>query len=204
MKQRLVAIVAALSAAGLGAGAIVFVNWNDATIERVIVDVDGWTLMERDSCVPRACALTSCVQAQNHLTDAGSTCVPRLVACDWRITQGIRDAAAAAGVTLGPKKYQRLELGTLRCPGEDGGFTWTVPRADSGWPVIADVVPEVTPRCVRAPLDGGALCQRSERDGGFRYFGAGNVFLSSESNGHAQCEPCGCSVMYGDNPDVDL
>jgi hypothetical protein len=204
MRARLLAIVSALTAAGLGAGALVFVQWNEPhSIEHVVLNMQDWPLMDSDSCVPRACGLQACVTAQNHLTDAGTGCVTRLVACDWRITQRMRDAAAESGATLGPKKYQRLEIGTLRCPGRDGGFTWAVPLDDAGWPIVADVA-EVTPRCVRAPLDGGQLCRRSERDGGFRYFGAGNVFPASESNGHASCEPCGCAVMSGDNAEVDL
>lgn len=204
MRVRLLAIVAAISAAGLGAGALVFVRWNEPhVIDRVVLNVDGWELLDSDSCVPRACGLAACAQAQDHLADAGSSCVTRLVACDWRITARMRAAATGAGVTLGPKKYQRLEVGALRCPGSDGGFVWAVPMSDAGWPMIADVAPAVTPRCVRAPLDGGLGCTRRLADGGTRFFGTGNVMPVDAGVG-AQCEPCGCGVMFGDNPNVDL
>lgn len=201
MRQRLLAIVATLTAAGLGAGSLLFVQWNEPhVIEHMVLDVDGWSLMDSDSCVPRACGTARCVTAQNHLTDAGTGCVVRLVACDWRVTPRMRAAASASGV--GPKRYQRIEVGALRCSGADGGFAWAVPLDDAGWPVVADFA-EVTPRCVRAPLDGGQLCRRRLPDGGTRYFGAGNVMPVSESNGHATCEPCGCAVVFGDG-DGDL
>lgn len=204
MRQRLLALVATLTAAGLGAGSLVFIKWNEPhLIEHFVANVDGWELMDSDSCVPRACGTAKCTAAQNHLADAGTGCVVRLVACDWRVTPRMRAAASANGVALGPKKYQRIEVGAMRCPGADGGFAWAVALDDAGWPIVADVA-EVTPRCVRAPLDGGQLCRRSERDGGFRYFGAGNVFPADESNGHAQCEACGCAVVFGDDAEVDL
>jgi hypothetical protein len=202
MRARLLAIIAALSAAGLGSGALVFVRWNEPhAIEHVVANVSGWDLMDSDSCVPRACNTAACTTAQNHLTDAGSPCVTRLVACDWRITERMRAAASASGVTLGAKKYQRLEVGALRCPGADGGFTWAVPLTDAGWPIVSDVV-AVTPRCVRAPLDGGLGCQRRFPDGGTRFFGTGNVMPVDAGVG-ASCEPVACSVMFGDG-DRDL
>lgn len=203
MRARLLAILGAMTAAGLGAGALTFVQWNEPhVLEHVVANVQDWDLMDSDSCVPRACALPSCVVAQNHLADAGTGCVTRLVACDWRITPRMRAAAAESGVTLGPKKYQRLEVGALRCPGADGGFAWAVPLTDAGWPVVGDVA-EMTPRCVRAPLDGGTNCVRRLPDGGTRFFGTGNVMPVDAGVG-AQCEPCGCSVMFGDDPSVDL
>ena len=55
-------------------------------------------------------------------------------------------------------------------------------------------------RCVAAPSDGGTACRRSERDGGFRYFGADNSMLRSESNGHATCEATPCVVLAGESP----
>lgn len=202
MKQRLLAIVSAMTAAGLGAGALVFVQWHEPhSIEHMVLDVQNWSLMDSDSCVPRACNTTPCVTAQNHLTDAGTGCVTRLVACDWRVTPRMREAAAESGVTLGPKKYQRLELGVLRCSGADGGFAWAVPLNDAGWPVVSDVV-EVTPRCVRAPT-GNSTCLRAETDGGSRFFGELNVFPAGEARGTG-CEACGCAVVFGDNPDTDL
>jgi hypothetical protein len=204
MKQRLLAIVAALTSAGIGAGALVFVQWNEPhVIEHVALDIQGWDLMDADSCSVRACNTAACLAVEDHLIDAGTGCIAQWGACDWRVTPRMRAAAAESGVTLSPKKYQRLEVGLLRCPAADGGVHRTVPLTDAGWPVISDVA-EVTPRCVRAPLDGGTNCQRSERDGGFRYFGAGNVMPAVESNGHASCEPVGCVIVFGDNPDTDL
>jgi hypothetical protein len=95
MRQRLLAIIAALSAAGIGGGALVFVQWNEPhSIEHVVVNVQDWDLMDSTSCDPRACNTAACTTAQNHLTDAGSACVTRLVACDWRITPRMRTAAA--------------------------------------------------------------------------------------------------------------
>jgi hypothetical protein len=203
MRQRLLAIIAALSAAGIGGGALVFVQWNEPhSIEHVVVNVQDWDLMDSTSCDPRACNTAACTTAQNHLTDAGSACVTRLVACDWRITPRMRTAAAESGVTLGPKKYQRLEVGALRCPGADGGFAWAVPLTDAGWPVVSDVV-AVTPRCVRAPHDGGLGCNRRLDDGGLRFFGTGNVMPADAGVG-AQCEPVGCSIIFGDDPSEDL
>ena len=55
-------------------------------------------------------------------------------------------------------------------------------------------------RCVAAPADGGTLCQRSERDGGYRYFGAGNRMERGESNGHASCVDVPCVVHAGEEP----
>jgi hypothetical protein len=71
--------------------------------------------------------------------------------------------------------------------------------------VVASRAPE-PPRlpCVRAPLDGGTDCQRmgTDRFGGPRYFGAGNAFPVGLAIG-TQCEPCPCTVMFGNNPAVD-
>lgn len=204
MRQRLLILVSTLTAAGLGAGSLVFVQWNEPhVVEHVVVNVRDWTLMDADSCAPRACTLPACTTAQAHLTDAGTGCVTRLVACDWRITPRMRTAAAESGVTMGPKRYQRLEIGALRCPAVDGGVLWAVPLNDAGWPVIADVVPAVTPRCVRAPHDGGLGCVRRLPDGGTRYFGAGNVMPADAGVG-AQCEPCGCVIVFGDSAENDL
>jgi hypothetical protein len=202
MKQRLLAIVAALASAGIGAGALVFVRWNAPhTIEHVVLNVQGWDLMDADSCTVRACNTAACTTAQNHLNDAGTGCVTQLAACDWRITDRMRAAAAESGVTLGPKKYQRLEIGVLRCPASDGGVHRTAPLTDAGWPIVSDVV-AVPPRCVRAPLDGGLGCVRRLDDGGTRYFGAGNVMPADAGVG-AACEACGCRIFYGDS-EADL
>lgn len=198
MHQRLLAL-AALVAAG-GAGVVYFVNFEDAKAERALVDVGSWEILDRDSCSISTCNTAQCVAAQNILTDAGSQCAPRFVDCDFRIGQRVRNLAADAGVSLSPKKYQRIRLVGLRCP-VDGGFAYGVPMTDAGWPVYATSTQ--TPRCVRAPLDGGTTCRRRFPDGGTRFFGTGNVFPSSEAAG-SNCEPCGCSVFFGDRPDSDL
>jgi len=204
MRQRLLALVAAMTAAGLGAGSLVFINWNEPhVIEHFVANVRDWELMDSDSCVPRACTLPACATAENHLADAGTGCVTRLVACDWRVTPSMRAAATESGVTLGPKKYQRLEVGTLRCTGADGGFAWAVPLTDAGWPVIADVAPEIGPRCVRAPVSNLTCLRDPPGAAPARFFGELNVFPAAEASG-AGCEPVGCAVMFGDHPDVEL
>lgn len=202
MKQRLLALVAAVSA--LGAGAALFFNWESATVELTIPDTGSWEQVDRSSCSTAACVGTNerCTAAQNHLTDAGSSCVPRFVDCDFRISQRMRNCFADAGVAVSSAKYQRVRLIALRCPGIDGGQAFGVPFDDAGCPIDGELV--ATPLCVRAPVVGGTGCKRSEGDGGFRYFGAGNVFPASLSNGDATCQPVACSVFYGDNPDVDL
>lgn len=64
--------------------------------------------------------------------------------------------------------------------------------------------------CVQAPLDGGGNCLGRWEDPfhgrrlGWRYNGAGNAFPARDSNGDPSCEPVGCAVLFGDNPDVDL
>lgn len=200
MRQRILALAAALSA--LGAGSVVFLRWETAEVDRVLENPSQWEWVDRDSCTVRACSSNACQRALDHLQDAGSACVPRLVACDFRVSQRMRNCFADAGVAISSKKYQRLELTAIRCPGVDGGLTFGTAFDDAGCPVDAAAV--TTPRCVRAPVAGGTGCRRSERDGGFRYFGAGNVFPAAESNGHVSCEPVGCSVVFGDNPDTDL
>lgn len=207
MKQRLTQLAAAVLAAGVagGAGVVVFVNWESGDVERVVVDIDGWQMLDRDSCSARACGANQCDVARNHLADAGlSQCDPRFAACDWRVSSKMRTCLERNGVTLGPKKYHRVELLALRCPVAGGGFSWGVPVDDAGCPIWASSSAEVTPRCVRAPVAGGTGCQRSVGDGGFRYFGAGNVFPAALSNSHASCEPVNCTVLYGDDPAVDL
>lgn len=199
MKQRLLALAATVAA--LGAGTVVFLNWESGALEAQLADVGNWEAIDRDSCSMRACNASSCVQAQNVLADAGSACLTRFVACDFRVGPALRNRAADAGVTLGPKKYQRIELIALRCPAIDGGFSFGVPMDDSGWPIYA-VTPNVTPRCVRAPA-GNSTCLRALSDGGTRFFGELNVFPAAEARGTG-CEPCGCTVMFGDDPAVDL
>lgn len=200
MKARLAALAAAVSL--LGAGAALFFNWESAEVEGTITSVGNWEMIDKSSCTMRLCNAPACDVARDHLADAGrASCDPRFFACDFRITQKVRNLAADAGVTLGPQKYQRLELVALRCPAIDGGFAFGVPMDDSGWPIYA--VSQTVPRCVRAPLDGGLTCRRDEKDGGSRFFGTGNVFPSGEAIGTG-CEACGCTVVYGDSADTDL
>lgn len=199
MRARLLALAALVGS--LGAGVVVFVNWNTGEVDRTIDSFGVFEVVDRSSCSTSACNTAQCTAAQNILIDAGSVCVPRFADCDFRIGQKVRNLAADAGAQLGPQKYQRLRLIALRCPAADGGVAFGVPFDDNGWPIYA--VATQTPRCVRAPLDGGLNCRRALSDGGTRFFGTGNVMPSTEATG-AQCEPVGCSVVYGDNPDTDL
>jgi hypothetical protein len=200
MKQRLLALAAAAAAAV--AGSILFIDWD--TGQPVTESRPGvFEFLDRDQCeLGAACTATRCVEANNHWIDGGSGCRARLASCEVRVGAHARAWAADAGMALGPGLYQNLRFLGALCPARDGGQNFAVPMGGDGLPQFTSIA-AVTPRCVRAPADGGQLCRRSERDGGFRYFGAGNVFPVSESNGHASCEPCGCVVMSGDK-DTDL
>lgn len=200
MKQRLLALAAAVSA--LAGGSVVFFNWESGKPERVVVDVDGWQMLDRDSCSVRLCNAGQCDAARNHLADGGygATCDPRFVACDWRVSPKMRSCLMDAGVALGTKKYQRVELLALRCL-VDGGVAWGVPVDDAGCPIWATSSAAVTPRCVRAPA-GNTTCRRLLPDGGSRFFGELNVFPAAEATGTG-CEAVGCTVMFGDT-DGDL
>ncbi len=199
MKQKLLALAALL--ATLGAGAIVFVNFESAKPDPKLTSVGNLEVLDLKGCTTRACNAGQCIQVQNILVDAGSSCLPRFAACDMRIGQALRNKATDAGVALGPQKYQRLEVVALRCPAVDGGFSFGVPFDDAGWPLYAATV--ATPLCVRAPLDGGQLCRRSLPDGGTRFNGKGNVFPASQAAG-SNCDQVACSVFLGDNPDTSL
>lgn len=201
MKQRLIAFATAVSL--LGGGAALFFNWESATVEFTVADTGSWEQVDRSSCTASACVGSNqrCAVAQNHLTDAGSSCTPRFIECDFRVSQRMRNCFADAGASLGAAKYQRVQLIALRCPGVDGGLAFGVPFDDAGCPIDAEAI--VTPPCVRAPLDGGLNCRRDELDGGSRFFGTGNVFPASLAVG-TQCEPVACRVMFGDNPDTDF
>jgi len=199
MKQRLLALAALVAAAG--AGTVLFVNWEDGTIAGRIEDVGSWELIDRANVTMSACNSAQCTTAQNILTDAGSSCIPRFADGDFRVSARMRACFADAGVTMGAQKYQRLRLIALRCAGTDGGFAFGVPMDDAGCPIFAVAV--TTPRCVRAPLDGGANCRRLLPDGGTVFFGTGNVFPAAEAAG-SNCDACGCTVIYGDDPSVDL
>ncbi len=199
MKQKLIAL--ALAVGALGAGGALFFNWESATVSNVIEDVGNWEQVDRSSCTSAACNTTQCQVAKDHLLDAGSACVPRLVDCDFRVSNRMRACLSDAGVTLNAKKYQRLELVALRCPGKDGGLAFGTPFDDAGCPVYASLA--VTPLCVRAPLDGGLTCRRDEHDGGSRFFGTGNVFPATEAAG-SNCEAVSCRVFYGDDANTSL
>lgn len=199
MKQKLLALALALSA--LGAGVIVFARWESGSIDPTLESAGSLEVVLKSNCTTSACSTTDCIQAQNVLTDAGSACVPRVADCDFRVGPRLRALATDAGVTLGPKKYQRLRMIALRCPGSDGGFVFGVPTNDAGWPVYSAV--QTAPTCVRAPLDGGSGCRKVLPDGGSVFFGTGNVFPAARSTG-TQCEQVACSVIFGDNPDTDL
>lgn len=198
MRQKILALAALIAAAG--AGTVWFVNFEDAHVERGFINIGAWEVIDMDSVTMRACNTQQCTAAQNILEDAGSSCIPRFAAADFRIGQRLRNLATDAGVTLGSQKYQRIELIAMRCPGVDGGFAFGVPMTDAGWPIYAVAV--TPPRCVRAPTDGGS-CLRRLPDAGAVFFGVGNVMPVDAGVG-AQCEPCGCGVMFGDNPAVDL
>lgn len=197
-KPRLIALAAVVSAAG--AGSIIFANWDTGL--PVQAPPGAFEILNKSTCTQAACGALLCLQANDVLADAGSSCTTRLGTCDFRVGQQARDWAADAGLTLGPQRYQRLRLVGLRCAGADGGFSFGIPMDDTGFPQFASVAQQ-TPLCVRAPLDGGGNCNRDEHDGGSRFFGKGNVFPAGDAIG-SSCEPVNCTVMYGDNADVDL
>jgi hypothetical protein len=88
----------------------------------------------------------------------------------------------------------------MRCPAQGGGFAYDIPTTDAGWPLY--MVSTTTPRCARAPLDGGTACLRDDGSGP-RFFGTGNVFPAAQAAG-ANCDQVECTVLYGDNPDTSL
>lgn len=195
MKQKLLALAALVSAAG--AGSLLLADWD--TGQPVAPPPGGFEVLDRDSCTVSACGILGCLNANNVLADAGSPCVTRLADCDVRIGAKARAWLSDAGLSLGPKPYQRVRFVGLRCP-VDGGFSYGVPMNDEGLPQFSSAS-AVTPRCVRAPA-GNSTCLRAETDGGARYFGEGNVFPVAEARGSG-CEACGCVVMSGDS-DGDL
>jgi hypothetical protein len=185
MRARLLALAALVAAAG--AGTLLLVDWD--TAQPVKAPPGAFEFIDRSTCAVAACGAQLCIQADNVLVDAGSACTTRLVTCDVRVGQQARDWAADAGLTLGAKRYQRIRFVGLRCPGADGGSSFSVTTQ--------------TPRCVRAPLDGGLDCLRTPPGGAPTFFGTGNVFAAGEASG-TQCEPVSCAVVFGDNPDTDL
>jgi hypothetical protein len=200
MRQRLLAIAAVAAAAV--AGSVLFINWDTG---RVAQQPQGaFEFLDRSQCQLGAACNAAQLRVANAIwADAGSSCSARFANCDVRVGAQARAWAADAGLTLGPQNYQRLRFLGALCPAADGGQNFTVPMGDDGLPQFMSIAQQ-TPGCVRAPVAGGTSCQRSEGDGGFRYFGAGNVFPAALSNGDPSCQPVGCSVFFGDNPDIDL
>lgn len=199
MKQRLLALAAVVAAAG--AGTLVFVNWDTGLPDTPMPG--AFDAFQTADCTPSACAANLCTQADNVLADAGSACRSRLVTCDnVRVGQRMRDWAADAGLTLGPQRYQTLRFVGMRCPGVDGGFSFGIPLDDTGLPQFSSAT-QMTPPCVRAPLDGGTDCRLVLPDAGLMFYGTGNVFPAAQSSG-TQCEAVSCRVVFGDDPDTSL
>lgn len=199
MRQRLLALAALVSS--VGAGVVIFANWESGSVDVQIERIGSWEMLDRSSVTMAACNNQQCTVAQNILADAGSGCTTRFAEGDFRVSNRMRACFADAGVALSAKGYQRIRLIALRCPAVDGGFSFGVPMSDEGCPVYGVAV--VSPLCVRAPLDGGTGCRRRLPDAGTRFFGTGNVMPVDAGVG-AQCEPVGCTVFYGDNPDEAL
>lgn len=150
------------------------------------------------------------------LADAGvGTCPVRLVTCNWRVDADGASVLEDAGISVG-RGYRTLGARVRVCtngirdvvfpplPQRAGALAaLAVPDLDSCTvdPDPGGALWRAAPSaCVAAPLDGGRLCRRTERDGGFRWFGAGNRMLRGESNGHATCEDVPCVVFAGDAP----
>lgn len=201
LKARLLALAAALSV--LAAGTVTFLNWNTAnSLDSLTGGVGLLETIDRSKCSVAACNAPTCVTAQGILNDAGTPCTVGFVDCDVRIGAPARAMAADAGVVFSAASYQRARFIGMRCA-VDGGFAYTVPVTDAGWPIFA--VTTATPGCVRAPLDGGTSCLRAGAavDGGSRFFGTGNVFPAAQAAG-SNCDAVQCGVIYGDDPSVTL
>lgn len=201
MKARLLALAAALSV--LAAGTVTFLNWNTATsLDSLTGGVGLLETIDRSKCSVAACNAPTCVGAQAILNDAGTPCTVGFVDCSVRVGAPARAMAADAGFIFGPASYQRVRLIGMRCA-VDGGFAYTVPVTDAGWPIFA--VTTAAPLCVRAPLDGGSACLRAGAavDGGARFFGTGNVFPAAQAAG-SHCDQVECGVVFGDDPNTSL
>lgn len=163
----------------------------------------------------------------------GPDCNLSIIECHELIGPRLAARLADAGTPLVPgKKYARIARQAQTC--KDGGvfvagfdkYTGGVDTDDNdGMPVEPSrcvmrlcsnytgfcghgprnvAVANDAPDCVRAPLDGGLTCLRDLHDGdGGRWFGTGNVFPVAQAAG-SNCEPVGCSVMAGDDPDTSL
>jgi hypothetical protein len=197
---QLLALTAFLTSSGPG---VYFVSRGPpAQVDTLADAFGGLEVVDRSQCSMANCNAAQCNAAQNVLDDAGSPCSTKFIVCPIRSGPRIRAIALDAGTDLGTSKYPAVRVIAERCPAAGAGFSIGVPVDVNDWPVFA--VALATPGCVRAPVAGGTACQRSEGDGGFRYFGAGNVFPAALSNGDPSCQPVGCTVFFGDNPDVDL
>jgi hypothetical protein len=199
-RNQLIALAATLAAAG--AGIYRYTTSTQALDQQW--PPGAFEIFDRDSCSVATCNAPLCQQADAVLADAGSSCSSRLVTCDARIGQSARDWLADAGLpALGPSRYQRIRFVGLRCAAIDGGSAFAVPMDDNGLPQFMSAA-QVTPLCVRAPVDGGTACLRDRGDGdGGKFFGAGNVFPAGQAAG-ANCDQVNCTVVYGDDPDKDL
>jgi len=175
------------------------------------------------------------VEGYADLQDAGVgvACNPRIIVCHERVNPRLRNRLADAGYPTN-RKYARVARQAQLCSNPDGGVSELIVPGFEYLSNANDEAQLPSPsRCsisacaaitgfcgtgpksvalapgasgwVRAPLDGGQACKRSEYDGGFRWFGRGNVFPSSESNGSARCEEVtGGTIIYGDDPLADL
>lgn len=140
MKARLLAIVAALAAVG---GGIYFVNWNTAEIVASAVEI-----VDFNSCSTSACTTPSCIAGNNHLADAGSSCI-------------LRTAECAARRLDGGSRYWQVEVTAMRCPRPSGGFNWSVAVNDAG--ILLDSAVTKQFPCAWKP-NAGAAC--TKLDGG--------------------------------------
>jgi hypothetical protein len=199
MRSRLFALAFAASLAG--GSAIIFVNWD--TGERVRLAPGGFEIINPDDCNPNNCNAPLCLQANNIWVDAGAACTAEVITCSFRLGAKAFAWIADAGFVVGRSPYQRARLVGARCL-VDAGVRRVIPLDDDGLPQFYSFA-QVTPPCVRAPLDGGLDCQCAGAmpDGGARFIGKGNTFPIANAIG-TQCEPVECGVIYGDDPDVSL
>lgn len=142
--------------------------------------------------------------------------------------------AAAGDVLPASQKYAKVAINGWQCPNLDGGVVEVVaaalqkvlssddyelpdPNRCSSLPCSAIAgfcasgqlavrlasVGGAAPDCVRAPV-GVLTCLRDPPGAApAAFFGEMNVFPAAEASGPG-CQPVACTVMSGDNPDVDL
>lgn len=200
-KPQLVAFAAALSLVGAGVW-----RWNTGTST---LDQNwppgGIEILNRADCTVAACNAPLCLAANNHLADAGSSCVTELATCPTRIGAYGRAWLADAGFTVPTQRYVRARLVGLKCPAVGGGFAHAPPVDDGGVPMFASFA-QVVPPCRRR--DGGDLpnCHSVFWDGGSAtdYSDTGNVMQPGAFVDPGGCEAVECAVMAGDHPETDL